>query len=429
MLENKENVQRQIFWLEGIAALRILMISTEYPPMHGGVGRYTANLVNALRKLTSEVYVVCDNEGDGDYRGISPANMNNSELLLDAVNDIKPDIVHIQFEPGLYGLVSDPANPKNTKTYIDSFYRKCKLPIVTTFHSVYTYEEWMSQVPLIKKTGRTGILGIPARALVLGWRSFLNYKAFVELNREKLKLSQVGISFSHHMSKLLGGTQVIYHGAEPALSLMQNKEEARRRLSLPQKKMIAVVIGFRTVTKGWDLLDKLPIPQGWVVVVNSAKSHYNRENYNADFEKGKNNNNNDNRKKVIDLERGFLSDEELSTLLYASDAVLLPYKVTSGSGVMFDALAHGLPFVSSDLAFFREFARMGLGVAAHRCPKSFAKAIYGLEENYESYAEAVNNFRKKLLWESVAKEHIGLYEMTTERQYDEKVQATVQSIT
>src|SRR3712207_8247217 len=49
------------------------------------------------------------------------------------------------------------------------------------------------------------------------------------------------------------------------------------------------------------------------------------------------------------LGRGFLKEEELSMLLYASDVVMLPYKITSGSGVMFDSLAHRLPFVASDL--------------------------------------------------------------------------------
>lgn len=101
----------------------------------------------------------------------------------------------------------------------------------------------------------------------------------------------------------------------------------------------------------------------WLIVVNSAKSHYNREDYDVAFEKGRTNDNNG--KKVIDLQRGFLSEGELSTLLCASDAVLLPYKITSGSGVKFGALAHGLSFVSSDLAFFREFAGMGLGIATN----------------------------------------------------------------
>ena len=84
--------------------LRILMVSPEYPPINGGVGRYTYNLVNELKRQGLDVYVVCDNRGNGDYSGLSPNNMHNSEILLNLVNEIKPDIVHIQYEPGLYGL-------------------------------------------------------------------------------------------------------------------------------------------------------------------------------------------------------------------------------------------------------------------------------------------------------------------------------------
>ncbi|MDQ2684995.1 MAG: hypothetical protein M3Y25_04005, partial [Thermoproteota archaeon] len=119
------------------------MVSPEYPPISGGVGRYTSNLVNAIRKLDCDVLVLSDEKGNGDYKGISPSNTDNSYKILKVVEDVKPDIVHIQFEPGLYGLKLDPLNPTNSKTYLDSFYYKCKIPIITTFHSGYTFKEWM----------------------------------------------------------------------------------------------------------------------------------------------------------------------------------------------------------------------------------------------------------------------------------------------
>ena len=86
------------------------------------------------------------------------------------------------------------------------------------------------------------------------------------------------------------------------------------------------------------------------------------------------NNNNDsgdhhhNNQGLFELNLGFVPDDALSLLFYASDTVLMPYNVASGSGVMFDALAHGLPFVASDLGFFKEFARKGLGIAVRRKP-------------------------------------------------------------
>jgi glycosyltransferase involved in cell wall biosynthesis len=396
--------------------MKLLMVSTEYPPMPGGVGRYTANLTSELRKAGLDVYVVCDEKGDGQYSGLSPKNPYNSDVLLKIVNDLKPDVVHVQFEPGLYGLILDPLDPKKSGTYIDSFYTKCKIPIVTTFHTGYSLGQWISQASLIKKSGRIGKLGIPARALVRFWKYFLNYQAFNNLNKEKLRMSRAGIVFSHYMSERLdastnddgnGGNRchVIYHGSEPAICPPLNKKEAREKFSLPQEQghRIALAHGFRTAGKGWDILEKMKMPDGWTLVVNSSKGHYSIENLDLTWQKADN---------ILDLQRGFLSEEELSTLFYACDAAILPYKVTAGSGVMFDALAHGLPFIATDLDFFREFAAKGLGITAKRNPHEFSKGIKKLDRNYFKYAESVDAFKQNLKWNFVARQHSQLYYST-----------------
>src|SRR5918997_401844 len=104
--------------------MKVLMVSTEYPPMRGGVGRYAANLVQALRKIGEgiEVDVVCNEDGDGEFGGIAPSNERNSDVLLKIVEEqYRPDVVHVQFEPGLYGLILDSANPSASRTFIDQF--------------------------------------------------------------------------------------------------------------------------------------------------------------------------------------------------------------------------------------------------------------------------------------------------------------------
>lgn len=381
------------------------MVSTEYPPMIGGVGRYTSNLSAALRKSGQEVIVLSSEKGDGDFKGISPTNKNNSELMLEVVKKIKPDVVHIQLEPGLYGLHLDILDSGEYKTFIDCFYNECKVPIITTFHSVYSFREWMNQVFLIKKTGKTGRFGIPARFIVKLLKNISHYNSYMDLNKKKLKQSYAGIGFSKYVSNLLGGgLNVIYHGAEPVASLIP-LEQARAFFSIPFEKKVGVTVGFRTVTKGWDILNKINLPNNWVLVSNSAKSHYSKEEIKGPKNKNKN-------KKFIDLQRGFLSNEELSILLQSSDIILLPYKITSGSGVMFDALAHGLPFVASNLGFFKEFSEMGLGITTKRNSKSMASAITELEENYDKYSSRVQNFKKALKWDYVAEEHIKLYSKT-----------------
>jgi glycosyltransferase involved in cell wall biosynthesis len=399
------------------------MVCTEYPPIPGGIGRYTSNLTNALLKLGLDVYVVCDEKGDGQYSGLYPYNPHNSDVLLKVVNDLKPDIVHVQFEAGLYGLIWDTKNPRKVGTYIDQFYAKCKIPIVTTFHSgPITLGQWITPSSLVKKSGKMGKLGIPLRALLRYWKYFLNYQAFNNITKEKLRMSRAGIVFSYYMSKLLdhgdgssssssssGRCHVIYHGSEPAVCPPLNKKEAREKFSLPQEDghRIALAHGFRTAGKGWDILKKMNIPKGWTVVVNSSKDYYNKENLELSWQGATN---------ILDLRRGYLREDELSTLFYASDAVILPYKVTAGSGVMFDALSHGLPFVATDLRFFREFAAQGLGITAKRNPHEFSKGLESLTSNYVKYKEAVNMFKEKLKWDSVAKQHSTLYHAAARRE-------------
>lgn len=381
--------------------MRILMVSTEFPPMLGGVGRYTANLTKELRKLGLEVYIVCNENGNGEFSGLSPTNEQNSQLLLKLADELKPDVVHIQFEPGMYGLLIDPMNPRNSGTYIDSFYRKCKTPITTTFHSGYSLGQWMSIASMIKKSGRIGRLGIPLRFLIRFWKYFLNYKAFVILNKEKLLLSKAGIVFSHYMSNLVGGGDVIYHGAEPAISPRPLKRETRSFFGLPTDKRLAVALGFRTATKGWDIIRQMDVPREWNVVLNSSKNHYNNERIDTNWIQAK--------KNIIDLKRGFISEEELSMLLYAADAVLLPYSVTAASGVMFDALAHGIPFIATDLGFFKEFSAQGLGVTVKRKADAFSTGLKTLDKRYSSYTGFIDAFKQKLKWNIVARKHLSVY--------------------
>lgn len=162
-----------------------------------------------------------------------------------------------------------------------------------------------------------------------------------------------------------------------------------------------------TVVKGWDILGKMSLPDKWTIVVNSSINHSTSETIRLDnLESTKSTNN---VYGIINLNQDYLSEADLSALFYASDAVLLPYKVTCGSGVMFDALGHGIPFVASDLPFFNEFAAKGLGVTAKRTPYAFTNALIELDINYNKYKQTVEGFRKNLRWDLIARNHIELY--------------------
>lgn len=373
------------------------MISTEYPPMQGGIGRYSKKLVDSLRNEGVEVFVVCSKHGKGDFSGIYPKNKDNSKVLKKIVKEIEPDIVHVQYEHGLYGIHLDPINPKRTQTNIELFYRECKVPIVTTFHSAYTFVQWMRLVvPLNNRFGRFGTF---LRMAFDYWTHSLNYGSFNSLNSRKIGHNRVGVVLSKYLANLILGSSLIYHGAEPSISQPVDRKEARKMFLLPENTNIALAVGFMTATKGWDIIGKMKVPKDWKVVINTSRNHYGIERLTEKFEN----------EGVINLKRGFLSDKELSLLFYCADALILPYKVSSGSGVMYDGFAHGLPFISSKIGFFKEFSDMGLGISVERNPAEFSKALVKLKIDYNRYKDAVINFRRNLLWKEVAKKHMLLY--------------------
>jgi hypothetical protein len=77
---------------------------------------------------------------------------------------------------------------------------------------------------------------------------------------------------------------------------------------------------------------------------------------------------------------------------------------------MSDGLGHGLPFVASDLPFFREFASKGLGVIVKRRPDAFADGLRALSREYDTFAKRVNHFKEKLRWNVIATQHALLYQ-------------------
>jgi glycosyltransferase involved in cell wall biosynthesis len=191
------------------------------------------------------------------------------------------------------------------------------------------------------------------------------------------------------------------------------KEVARSYYSLPLDRRIALALGFATHTKGWEILKEMKIPDNWIILVNHSRNHYSNES-DVPISLPLNNNSgvgdhHQNSHGLLELNHGFLPDDALSLLFYASDTVIMPYSVASGSGVMFDALAHGLPFIASDLGFFKEFARKGLGIAVKRKPFELSEALKMLESDYPHYKKEVERFKNNLKWDSVAKQHIEIY--------------------
>ena len=415
--------------------MKVLIISGEYPPMKGGVGRYTKNLVYALAKKPDvEVSVAIGGDAAAAvappprplltndptretdsvttvYRDtVRKGDKRNSDRILQIVSEIKPDVVNIQYERGLYEVDT---TIKHTfwrlvhGSTLDRFYKMCPVPTVSTLHTVFPQDEYSAYIKdrALRKEGRFGFLPLPLRAAIRRWVMKQRYELLLQVVNQ----SDGVISPARTLQEVVRRGTVIYHGAEPAIefssgsSLMNDKKkEFRKTFGLPVDKMLLLAFGYAGSYKGFDVLGGLSLPNGWSFVIKQTKHERGFERP-IEFRK---NNNGDN---LISLNLGYMDEKEMSKLFFACDAIIFPYTIVSISGVMFDALAHGLPFIASDLRFFKEFADMGLGIVCKRTTQSFERSILTLALEYDKYKTTVEEFRPKLRWSNIANKHIEFF--------------------
>jgi glycosyltransferase involved in cell wall biosynthesis len=344
---------------------------------------------------------------------VRKGDKQNSDHLLQLVSEIKPDIVNIQYERGLYEVDTTIRHTIWRLVHgstLDRFYRKCPVPIVSTLHTVFPEEEYRSYVKdrALRKEGRFGFLPMPLRAAIRRWVMEQRYDLLLEV----VRLSDGIISPARTIKDVVRRGTVIYHGAEPNIEVSSSsttmndkkqRQQFRNDLGLPIEKMLLLAFGYAGSYKGFDVLGSLRLPDGWSLVVKQTKHERGSEKP-IDVRK-----NGDNSNDVVRLHLGYLDDSTLSKLFFACDAIIFPYKIVSVSGVMFDALAHGLPFIASNLRFFKEFADMGLGIACNRDMQSFEQAIGNLAMAYDEYKTRVEQFRSNLRWSNVAQKHVEFF--------------------
>ena len=400
--------------------MRILMVAGEYPPMKGGISRYSVNLVNALaKKIQIDVATsyasgrIQENanpctylhESPKTYPIIAKGDRKNSNRLLNLIAELKPDVVHVQYERGLYEI-DTPYQMIYGRLFgstLDKFLKTSKTPVVSTVHTLYPYNEYRDYIRqrASRKAGRLRILPLKVRVALRTTIMEQRYRLLLHV----VGLSSEIISPSKTIRDIVGRGVVIFHGAEPAgyddLS-NEKKNDLRKEFGLPADKKVLLAFGYAGFYKGFELLEGIRLPAGWTLVVKQDRHERGAEQPVKI-------------KDAINLNIGYIDDRALTNLFLSCDAIIFPYQVVSISGVMFDALAHGLPFVASDLKFFREFAEMGLGILATRNEISFSNALETLSQNYVQYRQRVLEFRTNLSWDIIADSHIKLYSTIIEQ--------------
>jgi len=373
--------------------MKIAWLSS-WPPRHCGIATYSAELVEALRHEGSEVHIVCHPDGGaaGEKKVYPVIDTNQhgwDEAVYDTVNSIKPDVVHIQHEFGLYNTAGD--NASGLFRPLFRWKTEGKLPVVLTYHSVYTELNYMisSYMNVMQQLADAGIVNA-----VYQW-------AYLHAN----------------LGRIVDNVYIIPHGASVRTHLP--KAQAKDALGLQEKKVLGMLgwfaptKGFHQVLSMWDDLSEQLGPDTVLLLAGDARhgdpNQVDYKNRLLDLvEKSRARNN-------IKVVLGSFTPAEYEKILAASDAMVMPYTFASQSGNLAHSFSLGVPVVVSAIEGLKaEVEASGAGIAVPSGNKTELKRaimnIMGDDDLRIEYSErALNYVRTAIGWEITAQKHLQLY--------------------
>lgn len=320
--------------------MRILFITGEYPAMQGGVGDYTRRISQALGALGADVHVLTRVDAGGDHLRTPAAAFEPTvhpvmtrpgwglwTQVLAALRDVRPQVVHIQYQSAAYGL--HPA-----VNYLPLLLRA--LPgrprVVTTFHDLrFPY--------IFPKAG-------PLR-----WQAVLalakhSHAAVITNPADWLRLERAGLRDRLHPIPIGSNIQ-----CEPPAGYDRARQRAKWGAG-PETWLLAY-FGFLNASKGGETLvrclaelvraghpARLLMVGGKIGASDPTNAAYLARVETLIGELG-----------VADRVQwtGFTASDEVSANLLAADCAVLPYREGASlrHGSLMAALAHGLPIVST----------------------------------------------------------------------------------
>ncbi|MCS6937685.1 MAG: glycosyltransferase family 4 protein [Roseiflexaceae bacterium] len=313
--------------------MNVALLSAEYPPMPGGVGDYTRNLGMALLQRSHEVVVLTGAVNGAEDR--QPLRVIRLPLrrwdwrcwrvVRRALNDLKPDVLHIQYQTGAYGM--HPA--------INLLPQRLRLE-ANRPHLVVTAHDLLPPY-LFPKAG-------PLRNWVTR-RLMLDVDAVVATNdADEAQLRRWGAGRGDHTLAVIPIGANIAVAPPPAW----NRQEWRARLGIAPEMTLIAHFGLMSRSKGVDTLIQAlaRLPETFRLIVIGGEATASQDRMYAD----------EVRRQVAALrlsERvvitGYCDDATVSAHLLAADLAALPF--TDGAsfrrGSLLATLAHGVPTITT----------------------------------------------------------------------------------
>lgn len=317
----------------------------------GGVASYTKNLLTNLpRNDNDEIFVLCEkiNEKHESYLedGITVIRCFDKKpiflfQLLSEVRKIRPDVIHVQQELGLFGNI------------VTAYLLQWLLFLLRKYRLIITLHGVVSMKSVTRNFVRENNSNLPAWMVKMAF--YVIYKPLCAWAKKVVVHERLFRDFlveGYGVSKKK--ISIIPHGVEDLSSI--KKEEACEKLSLDPNKNLVLFMGYLTGYKGIDLLlEGFSIyaksnPNAYLVV-GSGKHPKLKDNqaYNIEYERLQQKAEN-----LIDKNQyrwdGFIEESAIVYYYSACDISVYPYTVSmSSSGPMAIAIGFEKPFLASDV--------------------------------------------------------------------------------
>lgn len=373
----------------------MLYITGEYPPMRGGVGDYTARLVEAIAPLGWEPMVLTSgaagrNEDPRVLARLERWGWSLGDEVSATIQEVDPSLIHIEYQTGAFAL--HPA-----VNLLPRRLRRLGLPVVTTFHDLREPYLFPKAGPVRRWANRA--MAAFSSAIV----------ATNEPDRRELARD----------AELDRRTHVIPIGSNLPAAGPDGQGAARRRLGIEPGERTIGFFGFLTEEKGVELLldalECLPEPRPRLVVVGGELSDTDL----AHAEEQRRIRARLSTARLPATITGFVPAVEAAESLSALDLIVLPFPSGASlrSGTLIAAVSAGLPLLTTDPAPGDSLAPLvggeSIWLAAPGSVASLAREISLLladDHLRRRLAEQARAMSRAFRWETIAELHADLYE-------------------
>ncbi|NOK63090.1 MAG: glycosyltransferase [Chloroflexi bacterium AL-N1] len=388
--------------------MNLALLSAEYPPQPGGVGDYTKKLGEELKRHNQTVHIITSVRRNQEQNSftvlpqivlpVSVWNWQCWSAVIDTLNQIRPDVLHIQYQTGAYGM-----------------------------HPAINFLPWrLSRLP-----GRPRVV-VTAHDLLVpylfpkaGWvRHWVTRRLLADTDRVVVTNPHDYAYIQQHYGRPLHQRpQLIPIGSNIAVAppTGYDRVEWRRQYGIRANTIIVAYFGLLSSSKGVDtLIDALgQLPPPYCLLIIGGATTTPQDQVYA--------------QKITDqinnlglaqrvIRTGHCNESDVSAHLLAVDMVALPF-VDGASfrrGSLLAALAHGVPVITTrghSMPIVDGFPQLIDGEQALLVPpqnaSALAQAIQKLTNDSvlgTALGKQGQSLAQHFSWDIIADQHIALYE-------------------